>query len=447
MRIADWSSISPRHLLVLAAVLHVVLTIAIAIVGKAQTFPATFDQNGVGISFALDSVSYRDQAAYMAELLRQGKFREWLDYRAPLATFHSRLYSICFALLGWLLGEGILAAEPINLFFYLAMLLLTYSLGAAVFSPSVGRLSAMIVALWPSLLMFTTQLMRDPLFISAFLLLLLSLVVIISYKEISFRKTVAYVGSGCAALFLILLAKSTMWEIIGATVFLSAVFCVLSQLIHRRFELTKISAALVLCVAFVVLPKILEGRRVGDVFDRAMSTNKKLQASVQSASTSTRVSIQVGWLRDRFIDRYATAGSNLDTHVKLQTTGDLIKYFPRALEIGLLAPFPSMWFSAGQKVGRTGRLWIGAEMLALYLFLILACVTLVQERRRLVIWFLFLTSALACTVIAYIVINAGALYRIRYPYFIPMILLGAQAVHVLSRKPADSDLPQEAALR
>jgi len=434
LRIADWSSISPLRLLLLAAVLHVVLALAIAIVGKAQILPGTFDLNGVGISFALDSVSYRDQAAHMADLLRQRKFREWLDYRAPLATFHSRLYSICFALLGWLLGEGILAAEPINLFFYLAMLLLTYSLGAAVFSPAVGRLTATIVALWPSLLMFTTQLMRDPLFISALLLLMLSLVVIISHKEISFRKTVAYVGSGCAAMFLILLARSTMWEIIGATVFLSALFCVLSQLIRRRFELTKISAVLVLCVAVVVLPKILEGRRVADSFDRATATNTTLQTSVQSASLSTRVAIQVGWVRDRFIKRYATAGSNLDTHVKLQTTSDLIKYFPRAVEIGLMAPFPSMWFSAGQKVGRTGRLWIGAEMLALYLFLILACVTLVRERRRPVIWFLFLTSVLACTVIAYVVINAGALYRIRYPYFIPLILLGVDAVYVLSRK-------------
>ena len=440
MRIADWSSISPFRLLLLAAVLHVALAVAITIVGKAQILPGTFDSNGVGISFALDSVSYRDQAAYMAVLLRKHLFREWLDYRAPLATLHSRLYSISFALLGWLLGEGVLAAEPINLFFYVAMLVLTYSLGTAVFSSAVGRLTATIVGLWPSLLMFTTQFMRDPLFISAFLLLLLSLVVILSNQEISFRKTLAYTGSACVALLLILLARSTMWEIIGVVVFLGAAFFVLAQFIHRRFEPKKFGAVFLLCVAVVVLPKILEGRRVPDQFDQATSKNATLRTSVQAARPWTRAAIQVGWARERFINRYATAGSNLDTDVKLQTTGDLIRYSPRALEIGLLAPFPSMWFSAGQKVGRTGRVWIGAEMLALYLFLILAAVTLLRERKRLVVWFLFLTSVLACTVLAYVVINAGALYRIRYPYFIPIILLGVHGLQVFSHKRSDSQL-------
>jgi len=317
---------------------------------------------------------------------------------------------------------------------------LTYALGNTVFSPGVGRLTATIVGLWPSLLMFTTQFMRDPLFISAFLLLLLSLVLVLIDKEMSSGKALAYAGSGCTALQLILLARSTMWEIIGATIFLGAVFFVLSQFIRRRFEPGKMLVIGVLCVAVVVLPKILEGRRVPDVFDRAVSTNAALQTSVQGVSPWSRVAIQVGWARDRFINRYASAGSNLDTDVKLQTTSDLILYLPRAVAIGLLAPFPSMWLNVGQKVGRTGRLWIGAEMLVLYLFLTLACVTLVSERKRLVVWFLFLTSVLACTVLAYVIVNAGALYRIRYPFFIPIILFGVRGLYLFSRKRADRQL-------
>lgn len=442
MRNATWSSNSPLRLLIFAAILHVALSIGITVIGKVQVLPNTFDSNGIGISFALDSESYRVQAAYMARLLRAGMFREWVSYRAPLATFHSRLYSISFALLGWLLGEGVLAAEPINLFFYLSMVVLTYLLGAAIFSPAVGRLTAGIVALWPSLLMFTTQFMRDPLFISAFLLLLLGLVAILISNKMTSRNAIAYAGSGCAALLLILLARSTMWYIIAGSVFIGAVIFVLLQVIHQRFEPTKMMAILVLCFAVVVLPKIVEGdgRRVDVLFDRAVATNTTLQTSVQNASPWTRAAIQVGWVRNRFINRYGTAGSNLDVDVKLQTTGDLLRYSPRAVEIGLLAPFPSMWFSAGQKVGLAGRLWIGAEMLALYVFLILACVTLVRERRRPVVWFLFLTSVLACTVLAYVVINVGALYRIRYPYFIPMILLGMHSLHAISRKRSDRHL-------
>ena len=432
MRIADWSSISPLRLLVLAALLHIALTTAVTIIGKTRILPGTFDSNGVGISFALDSVSYRDEAAYMATMLRAGNFRGWLDYRAPLATFHARLYSLSFLLLGWLFGDGVLAAEPINLFFYLSMLALTYALGSAVFSQAVGQLSAILVALWPSLLMFTTQFMRDPLFISAVLLLLLSLVVLIKTEPLS-KKALAYAGSGCGALLTILLARATMWDIVVAIVFLGAGFFIIAQVIHRRFEMTKIVAMVLLCVAVIVLPKILQGRRVDDLFERAAATNTTLATSLQDAAPWTKAAIQVGWIRNRFITRYGTNGSNVDAHVQLHTTGDLIKYFPRALEIGLLAPFPSMWFRVGQRVGLTGRLWIGAEMAAFYLLLILACVTLVRERRRLVVWFLFATVVLACTVLAYVIINVGSLYRIRYPYFIPIILLGVNSLKFLKR--------------
>jgi hypothetical protein len=83
-----------------------------------------------------------------------------------------------------------------------------------------------------------------------------------------------------------------------------------------------------------------------------------------------------------------------------------------------------MWFAPGAKVGLSGRLVIGAEMVALYAMLVLSVATVVRERRRLLVWFLFVTSVLACTSLALVVVNAGALYRLRYPYFIPIILLG-----------------------
>jgi len=125
-----------------------------------------------------------------------------------------------------------------------------------------------------------------------------------------------------------------------------------------------------------------------------------------------------------FIVAYPDSGSNLDADEELRTAGDIVRYLPRALELGLLAPFPSMWFAPGAKVGLSGRLVIGAEMVVLYGMLVLSVVTVVRERGRLLVWFLFVTSVLACTILALVVVNAGALYRLRYPYFIPIILLG-----------------------
>jgi hypothetical protein len=124
-------------------------------------------------------------------------------------------------------------------------------------------------------------------------------------------------------------------------------------------------------------------------------------------------------------------GSNLDREVELQNFGDLVMYLPRAVEIGFLAPFPNMWFTRGVEVGRTGRLIVGAEMLAIYLLLLLVGATLFFERKRVLVWFLFAVAALGCIALAYVVVNIGALYRLRYPYFVPIILLAAQGYYLL----------------
>ncbi len=433
MSFADWLSISPRRLLILAAVLHVVLTVVITLVGKSKIVPHTFDTNGIGIAFALDSASYREEASQMAAMLRAGKFREWANYQPQLATFHARLYSISYALFGKVLGEGVLAAEPINLLYYLSIVVLTYFIGGVVFSWSVGRASAVVVGLWPSLLMFSTQLLRDPLFIGAFLLLLLSLILCIKRTQLLSLKQAVGIGvAGMFALFLILLARSTMWEIVIVITITGALLCFLTQIMARRFNLQKTIAILMICFAAFVLPKIMVGRTVTDRAERLMYS----RATGESGSTApwTRKAQQIGFIRQRFVAAYTSAGSNLDTDVQINGFGDAVRYLPRAVAIGLFAPFPQMWFTRGTKVGLTGRIMTGVEMLGLYLMFALACLNVFRERRNLLVWFLFGGSVFATVALAYVVVNAGALYRMRYPYYIPIILLAVASLCSLRKK-------------
>ena len=189
----------------------------------------------------------------------------------------------------------------------------------------------------------------------------------------------------------------------------------------------------VICFAVLMLPKIMSVRRVTDRAQRP-TTVKSFEESTAAAAPWTKASRQIGWARHLFITRYAQAGSNLDTDVEIRNFRDLILYLPRAVQIGFFAPFPPMWFSKGVEVGLIGRLVIGAEMLALYLIMVLAAVGLIHERRRLLAWFLFATAALGCVALAYVVVNASALYRLRYPYFIPIILLAVKGSCVLKKK-------------
>src|SRR6185436_5670273 len=101
---------------------------------------------------------------------RGGDVLTW--YNAP-SPFHLKLYSLCFTIFAALTGFNILAAEPLNLFYYLGILALVGKLGSEVFCPRAGLLAAATVGLWPSLLLHTTQLVKDPLYILGMLALIL----------------------------------------------------------------------------------------------------------------------------------------------------------------------------------------------------------------------------------------------------------------------------------
>lgn len=80
-------------------------------------------------------------------------------------------------------------------------------------------------------------------------------------------------------------------------------------------------------------------------------------------------------------------------------------------------------------------------MLGLYSMLALACVTVFRERKNLLVWFLFGGSLFASVALAYVVVNVGALYRMRYPYYIPIIILAVAGLCRLRKK-----LPNETPL-
>ena len=118
----------------------------------------------------------------------------------------------------------------------------------------------------------------------------------------------------------------------------------------------------------------------------------------------------------------------MDTDVELRDTDAVVRYLPRAVLIGFIAPFPNMWFVRGAQVGLAGRLIAGAEMLLLYAVIALACITLVKRRRFLSVWLLWGITAAGCTALGYVVVNISTLYRMRYAYFILIIILGMKGL-------------------
>jgi len=416
------------RLLALAAVWHIGVVLAVFLVAQAQLAPQTFDRNGIGVSFAIDSHYYRIEAEDMAKLLWQGRIRDWAGYNA---SFHVKLYSLSFALAGRLVGNNILAAEPLNLLYYLFILALTYGIAREAFDRNVAVLASAVVAFWPSLLLHTTQLLRDALFIPALLLLMLSLLVIVN-RKLSIERGILMAMPGTLGALVVWLCRGDSWEIVVGIIILGAVIFAVAQIKEKQFSVGGTLAIALMLLLTVCIPRLVPTYRQSNTLlatspTHAAGANSRALVPTENPEPPPSrwdLSRRVGLLRHKFITRYPLAGSNIDTDVELRDTADVLRYLPRAALIGFFAPFPNSWVKRGEQVGLPGRLMAGAEMLFMYAVMCLAGFALVKYYRRLSVWLLLGISSAGCIALGCVVVNISTLYRMRYAYFILIIILG-----------------------
>jgi len=129
--------------------------------------------------------------------------------------------------------------------------------------------------------------------------------------------------------------------------------------------------------------------------------------------------------RRKFIRAWADGGSAIDANITFRNTKDMIAYVPRALQIAFLSPFPTTWFSEGRKeAGNAMRFVSSFEMLFSYLCLLGLPVFVFNKRKDPSLWMLLAGNVAMLTIYAMTIPNIGALYRFRYPYFMPLVCLG-----------------------
>ncbi len=428
-----------------AAILHLVLSLTVYGLGRSARLPGTFDGDGVAVAFASDGVRYRADAAALSEALWRGEVRFWVGADHP---FHVKLYSLCFALFGPLLGYNIVGAEPFNALCYLAILVLVFRLGREVFNRRAGLLAAGAVALWPSFLLHTTQFLKDPLFVAEMLALILIVVRWLT-RTYSWPGALLTGAAGGLLAIALCLTRADMVEMLVATVLLGALMLVARQLLERRVRATNlVGMALLVAVTLSVpqvMPNALElGRSpsaarmlIRQEAHRAATADEATRAASEEAPRAdlwSRLAAHVGKVRRRFIEMYPNSGSNIDPDVQLNSMADLLRYLPRAAMVGFFAPFPNMWLATGNQVGSAGRLLGGLESLAMYAVEALALLGLWRGRRRLSAWFLWSVAAAGMIALGLVVINVGTLFRLRYVFLMLLIIPAAEgAAYILDR--------------
>ena len=425
------------RLLLAATLIHIATTITVFVAGRYALLPQLFDVDGVASSFAVDSRLYMTEARLLVEELTQGRFGAWLAAPYPL---HAKLYSLSFAALSWCFGFTILSAEPINLLCYLSIIVLVYRLGADSFDARAGLIAAGVVALWPSFLLHSTQLLKDQFFIIAILALVYAGAKLLSAQlplPAGFR---AGVAGGIAAVA-VWLVRPEMWQIALAIVVIIALLAVARLLYENKLWAGSAAGTAIIVLALGV-PFAVRPYRNPNPDSPA---GKAIQAKPQTPECQRRLalaqlegghdrgfrSLRGRIVRSRVAATCATAGSNIDTHLQLNRDRDIALYLPRAFAIGMLAPFPAMWFSTGVLVGSKGRMLSGAEMLVTYIIEAAALVGLWFGRGRLSTWMLMLSVAVGVTALGLAMPNIGTMYRLRYAFWMMLVVLAAGGVSQL----------------
>jgi hypothetical protein len=420
---------TPRRLLVCAAIFHVTVTLLLFVAGRTSVAPGLVDRDGI-LAATSDSVLYEQHA------MRPGAWRDRTE------AVHVRLLSPFFRLLGPL-GPGILAAEPLNLLCYLAIVALTFAIARETLDERTGVIAGSVVALWPTFVLHTTQLLKDPLFIAATLAFVFVMVTWL---------TTAYdwkrvVGAAMLLLPAAVLLHMIRWRfgvIVLALVTFGVILLTARQIAERRVLLRNLACGFIAVAAALLMAsqsnrtltkvKPLPSLTRGESKTLDDATTKRVPSVIVWVADADRTGNAIGGIRARYNLSDADARSPIDEQIELRSVGEIVAYLPRAAAIGFFAPFPDMWMTEGLTVGKAGRLLAGAETAAMYVFELLALAAVVLPPKRLPAFLLFGVAAFGVTALGMVVSNVGTLYRFRYSFWILLIIAGIAGAQKLVRR-------------
>ncbi len=432
-----------RSLLLAAAILHICVTLAVFLIGKYQLFPSQIYPTGIG-RFASDGIMYQPQIVELGSIMKSEGPIAWATWPTQL---HVRIYSLPAMIVSRWVAFNILTIEPLNLFYYLIIVAFVFKIGDTIFGYQSGLMAAAIVALWPSFLLHTTQLLRDPLLIGAFLVLVWCLVRLIR-RDFPWRQSWQIALAGTVSLVIIRIVRLPMWYVVVAAVALAAGFLTVRLVRERRFDSVGVASALVLIVAVLVIPLCQPFFHNQQVLraTRYIENEDWQKLPVEEQIYGRREAFKLT-LDDKGTVVAAEDASRIDADVKLDSRGAIIRHLPRAVVVGFFAPFPDMWLAAGKQVGSSGRLISGIEMLFTYVIESLALFGLWWRRRSLVAWLLVIVVGMGCVSLGLVVNIMGAMYRLRYPFWTLMVILGAGGLTFLFHRFKNSTVLTKASSR
>ena len=190
---------------------------------------------------------------------------------------------------------------------------------------------------------------------------------------------------------------------------------------------------LVCLVVFGMLPFAQNGLAQGAGWETRMDCNNAANLTPQCRwqvagwlpGSLDRQFKRLGMSRFMNLRQWQGGTSNIDADVNFFNAASLIKYLPRALQIGMFAPFPNMWFGSGSLPSNTlMRRVSGFEMLIVYFCLAGLIPGFYLARKKSTFYVMILICTAFLMLYGLVVPNIGTLYRFRYPFLMSLVALG-----------------------
>jgi hypothetical protein len=406
-------------------VFHLAVSVLLSIIARSNFLSSL--HNGQGLwNFALDSFVYHQEALRLSGLLKSGDFNGWWG-SSPF--WHVKWIALPYAIL----VADPLSFAPINSLIWAITIYCVYKIVNQLL-PDRRRLAivtALTFGLWPSYFLHTTQLLKDPLYIMGMLMMFWGCVNILSGRRAIISVLIIVVG--------VLIAYLNRTYILEPLIFLSLLAAVLGVW-QVRGGWVQAAVAIVLILGMGVygyiqrpeiqIPSLSE---LGDDVNEISQPQEEILSRSQDSSSSPLIRlvekgvVKIAYFRERYIKKYPNAGTNIDRDVHFRSLKDILAYIPRAAIIGFLAPFPSHWFGTPKTAGPASRILAGLEMILWYillpgfLYFLFAGPVALPIR----IWMLVYTFTLV-VLTSLVVTNIGALHRLRYVYFLPILIGGLE---------------------
>ena len=364
-------------------------------------------------TFSPDSILYDQFGRQVIDAWRFGQ-----EYPALILWEAVRAPSVLTGAVYYLLG-----ATPLNmLVLNVALASSTVILAALLIRrfaarPMQIRWGTALVAFWPSLMVWCTQLLKDPVMIFLMVCALyLAVGLSTAEREVDRAEGWRWMALGLVTFPIWFLRYYIDLALVGA-----AFGATVASLVWQSDRLAARRPAAVCVVA--LLGSLVAGQAEILLYrsSSAGSTEQIARDLGRGLSSLPRVPETLGGMRRGIV---AEGGAVVDPEVRIGTAGEMIRYLPRGLAVLYFAPFPWEWFDTGGSTGAF-RIFATLETLVMYILFpsVIASIGAVVTRRDTRLWLMALFISLPAAAFSVAIPNLGTLFRLRLHVFIPLIIL------------------------